>query len=91
MPDSSLEDARKAMGYKLIAGVDEAGRGPWAGPVVAGAVVFDLDSVPGELLRQVDDSKKLSAKHRDALFEQICDCSAAYVGVGVSQVEDIDI
>ena len=54
-------------GYKYIAGVDEAGRGPLAGPVVVAAVVMPLD----ELIDGVNDSKKLSAKKRDTLYELI--------------------
>lgn len=54
-------------GYKNIAGVDEAGRGPLAGPVVVAAVVMPLD----ELIDGVNDSKKLSAKKRDTLYELI--------------------
>jgi len=54
---------------KVIAGVDEAGRGPWAGPVVAAAVVLDLEKTNG--LEQVNDSKKLSEKKRGELFDII--------------------
>lgn len=64
-------------------GVDEAGRGPWAGPVVAAAVIFKAGAVEG-----VADSKKLSAAKRDALFDLICEQS--YFGVGVATVEEID-
>lgn len=55
----------------LIAGVDEAGRGPWAGPVVAGAVVFFNRNVNPVLLSTLDDSKKLSAKKREEVYELI--------------------
>ncbi len=54
---------------KIIAGVDEAGRGPWAGPVVAAAVILDLEKTQG--LEQVNDSKKLSEKKRGELFDVI--------------------
>lgn len=67
-----------------ICGVDEAGRGPWAGPVVAAAVVLDRDRVPAGL----DDSKRLSARRRGALFDAIR--AAARVGVGVASVAEID-
>ncbi|MBB3769725.1 ribonuclease HII [Angulomicrobium tetraedrale] len=67
-PDFSLERAAWAAGDVPVAGVDEVGRGPWAGPVVACAVVLDPDRVPEGL----DDSKKLSAARREALFEAIC-------------------
>ncbi len=68
----------------IIAGVDEAGRGSWAGPVVAAAVILDTTVVPSGL----DDSKKLTAAKREALFEHIL--QASHTGVGVSSVEEID-
>ena len=80
MPDFSLEDHYPAP----VAGVDEAGRGPWAGPVVAAAVVLDREAVPEGL----NDSKKLSAKRREILFEKIRE--TAMVGVGIGTVEEID-
>jgi ribonuclease HII len=67
-----------------ICGVDEAGRGPWAGPVVAAAVVLDRAAVPPGL----DDSKKLSPARRDALFDLIR--AGARVGVGIASVAEID-
>jgi len=67
-----------------VAGVDEAGRGPWAGPVVAAAVILDRSKrLPG-----IDDSKKLSAIKREALFDLIM--AKACVGVGIASVEEID-
>lgn len=68
----------------IIAGVDEAGRGPWAGPVVAGAVILDRDNVP----EGIDDSKKLKEQKREELFEQIM--NVAMVGIGIVSVEEID-
>ena len=67
-----------------VCGVDEAGRGPWAGPVVAAAVVLDRARVPAGL----DDSKKLSARRREALYDAIH--AAARVGVGIASVAEID-
>lgn len=64
MPDWSYED--KYTG--LIAGIDEAGRGPWAGPVAAGAVVFLTRDLNQDLLSGLNDSKKLSAKKREYLY-----------------------
>lgn len=72
-------------GYKYIAGVDEAGRGPLAGPVVVAAVVMPLDN----LIEGVNDSKKLSAKKREALYELIMQ-SALSVKVSVISHEIID-
>ncbi len=68
-----------------VAGVDEAGRGPLAGPVVAGAVILHPDR-PIEGLR---DSKKLSAARRDSLYEQICDQALAWA-TGSASVAEID-
>lgn len=80
MPDYLFE-ARHPM---PVAGVDEAGRGPLAGPVVAAAVILDPDCIPDGL----DDSKKLNALSRGALEAIIRDC--AIVGVGIASVEEID-
>jgi len=65
-------------------GVDEAGRGPLAGPVVAAAVILDRRRVP----RGIDDSKKLSAEARESLYQRITRVAAW--GVGVVDVEEID-
>ncbi|WP_112320797.1 ribonuclease HII [Oceanibium sediminis] len=67
-----------------VCGVDEVGRGPWAGPVVAAAVILDPARIP-EGLR---DSKKLSAKRREALTEQLR--AVAQVGIGIAEVAEID-
>jgi ribonuclease HII len=78
-PDLALQ--RKYGG--LIAGVDEAGRGPWAGPVVAAAVIFHGKPPPG-----INDSKQLTADAREKLFPKIH--AAAHVAVGIASVEVID-
>ena len=78
-PDLALE--RKYGG--LIAGVDEAGRGPWAGPVVAAAVIF-LRTPP----KGINDSKRLTSDAREELFSKIM--AAAHVGVGIVDVDVID-
>jgi ribonuclease HII len=80
-PDLSLE---AACGARLVAGVDEVGRGPWAGPVLAAAVILDWDRVPDGL----DDSKKLTRIRRETLTRQIRE--AAHIGFGIVEVEDID-
>lgn len=67
VPDYSHELAAKARGARIVAGVDEAGRGPLAGPVVVSAVVLDPDRIPEGL----DDSKKLTEARREELFTQI--------------------
>lgn len=71
-----------AEGYSLIAGVDEAGRGPLAGPVAAACVIFKSE---GPFVKGADDSKKLSEKRREALFEEIKEKSFAY---GISLVDN---
>jgi ribonuclease HII len=68
-----------------VAGVDEAGRGPLAGPVVAAAVIFK----PGKHIRGVADSKTLTPKQREALFTRIVEQSLAYA-VGRAEVAEID-
>ena len=85
MPDFSIEDR---FADKIIAGVDEAGRGPWAGPVVAGAVIIDRDLISDELILGLDDSKKLKPKMRENLFELLHQC--AVIGVGIADVAEID-
>lgn len=72
----------------LICGVDEAGRGPFAGPVVAGAVILDLDDPAREIL-YLNDSKKLSEKKREMIYEEIME-KAVSVGVGIVEREVID-
>jgi len=69
---------------KLIAGVDEAGRGPWAGPVVSAAVVLNKKNIPIDL----NDSKKISEKKRQSLYSSIY--NSHFVGVGISSIEEID-
>lgn len=81
------ERALQAQGYTLIAGVDEVGRGPLAGPVVCAAVIMPLDEE--SIIVGVDDSKKLSAKKREQLAEEIKKRALAYTIVEVSE-KDID-
>lgn len=79
-----LEESLWARGARHVAGVDEVGRGPLAGPVVAAAVVLNRDSIPEGL----DDSKKLSIKRREFLAPLLR--QSALVGLGVASVEEID-
>lgn len=69
-----IENKLYLEGYNFIAGVDEAGRGPLAGPVCAAAVILPKDAV----IEGVNDSKKLSAKKRDVLFDEIKNVAIAY-------------
>ena len=84
IPSFEYEEQLQARGLLRIAGVDEAGRGPLAGPVVAAAVVFR----PGRIPDGVQDSKRLTAAKRGALLSQIL--AVADVGIGEATVEEID-
>ena len=86
--DSMKEYERKYARYALICGVDEAGRGPFAGPVAAGAVILDLKDPDKEIL-YLNDSKKLSEKKREALYDEICEKAVAW-GVGIIDNHVID-
>jgi ribonuclease HII len=87
------ENSLFASGLKLVAGVDEAGRGPLAGPVVAAVVVlrpeFLADKIKLEKLKDINDSKKMTAKKRKELFE-IIKTECFEVGVGICDHETID-
>jgi ribonuclease HII len=78
-----------AAGYKLVGGIDEAGRGPLAGPVVAACVICPRDFKIGEELFLVNDSKQLSEKKREMLYEKIFKNFPA-VGIGVCDNKTID-
>ena len=84
-----IENERLKKGYKYIAGVDEAGRGPLAGPVYAAAVILP----EGMLIEGINDSKKLSEKKREELFDVICEKASAYCIAEVShtRIDEINI
>lgn len=82
-PDFTYETASLAQGL-MPCGVDEAGRGPWAGPVVAAAVILNAQAIPQGL----NDSKKLTEARREALFAEIM--QSARVGLGIVQASVID-
>ena len=83
-PTFELEAAELQLAPGAICGVDEAGRGPWAGPVVAAAVILD----PGHIPANLDDSKVLDEEARAFLFNRIT--KSAEVGVGIADVDRID-
>ena len=88
-----LERQAWAAGYGAVAGVDEAGRGPLAGPVVAAAVIFPrvfLEAEEKGLLAGLTDSKKLSESRRDYFFELLHGPCHALIGVGQASAEEID-
>lgn len=88
-PDLSFEKILWKAGYPYLAGIDEAGRGAWAGPVAAAAVIFHAVDVMPVLLEQVNDSKKLSAKQRELLSLEIKAYAACW-GVGFASADEID-
>ncbi|TAL16971.1 ribonuclease HII [bacterium] len=79
------DEAIRRKGYPLLCGVDEAGRGPLAGPVVASAVVLD----PGRVPKGIDDSKRLVKEERERLEPLIMDSAIAW-GIGLAGPEEID-
>jgi ribonuclease HII len=85
VPTLELEDMYWEKGFEHVAGVDEAGRGPLAGPVVAGAVILPK----GLYIDGVNDSKKLSPKQREVLYHRIFDVALS-IGVGIVSHEVID-
>lgn len=86
MPDISLyEKPLWDQGCTNIAGADEAGRGPIAGPVVAACVIMP----PDRIIEGINDSKKLSEKRREALYEQITETAAA-MGVGICEADEVE-
>lgn len=83
-PSFREEQALHASGHRLVAGVDEVGRGPLAGPVVTAAVILDPDRLPEGL----NDSKKLTEKRREALFDEIC--ASSHVAIASLSAREID-
>lgn len=83
-PDFSFEDLYQ----DIVCGIDEVGRGPLAGPVVAAAVVLKRDKIPQNILGQINDSKKLTAHKREYLFHKLHEC--ADISVAECSVEEID-
>jgi ribonuclease HII len=85
MPDFKLERSCK---QGPVAGIDEAGRGPWAGPVIAAAVILDEKTLPRDIAKRLDDSKVVSPPVRAELFGLLP--LYALIGVGQASVEEID-
>lgn len=87
------EEQASQQGHRYIAGVDEAGRGPLAGPVVAAAVCFDWPRLRNQLPGSLDgltDSKQLSPKRRDRFFDLLHDHPHLRIGIGICTPEEID-
>ncbi len=85
MVDYSIENEYREKGFSIICGVDEAGRGPLAGPVYAAAVILPSDCV----IEGLNDSKKLTEKKREALFDEIKEKALAY-GIASADEKEID-
>ncbi len=84
LPNFDFERAAFARGFARVAGVDESGRGPWAGPVVAAAVILDPEALP----EGINDSKKLTHAKREEIHDIIL--ARAEVGIGIIDVTVID-
>ena len=85
MPSYELEKYYHEQGFAVVCGVDEAGRGPLSGPVFAAAVILP----DGLYIEGLNDSKKISPKKREKLFDEICQNAIAY-GIASASVEEID-
>ena len=87
-PNFTFESQALNDGHTIICGIDEAGRGPWAGPVVASAVILDPKNIPSGL----NDSKKLTEAKREILFGPIMQTSQVCIGiVSAAEIDDINI
>ena len=88
MANYDLETKLRISGKEIIAGIDEVGRGPWAGPVTACAVILDPNNIPDGL----NDSKLLTAKRREQLFDLIMDSAqVSCVHVEVTEIDQVNI
>ena len=88
MPTWEIENKFSA----LVCGIDEAGRGPWVGPVVAAAVMFLNRNVNPQILQQIDDSKKLSAKKREYLYTLLqAEAEAGNLTYGIAEASATEI
>lgn len=85
-PDTKLEEKLWQKGFRYVLGVDEAGRGPLAGPVVVGAVLIEN---PKQVVENVRDSKKMTKKQRKKAFVEIQEKSTAF-GIGIVDAKEID-
>jgi ribonuclease HII len=90
MPNFRFEMRCEAEGSMRIAGIDEVGRGPLAGPVTAAVAIIDRTMAKRKLLRLIDDSKKLSLEQREEAYEAMMASGAVHHAVGEASVEEID-
>lgn len=87
--DNQYEKTYAQKGFS-VCGVDEVGRGPWAGPVTAAAVIADMAAMPTEIVSLINDSKKLSAKKRNYIYNACKEAAWLHVGIGEAHVQEID-
>ena len=89
MLEYRLEQEQNDAGYKTVCGVDEAGRGPLCGPVVAAACILPM----GLVIEGLNDSKKLTPKKRDALYDYICENAISYciAEASVAEIDELNI
>ena len=92
-PNFEHELQLQAFGHKNIVGIDEAGRGPWAGPVTAGAVILPINDQTLNVLQKVRDSKQLNHKKRERLYEEIVQVAIAWkvIHISSSEIDQIGI
>lgn len=83
LPSFDIEDGLSG----VVAGIDEAGRGPWAGPVIAACVVLDRGA---PCLHMIDDSKKLSDTRRREIYRCLMECDGGSIGIGQANAREID-
>lgn len=89
MPNFEIENSFN----KIIAGIDEAGRGPWCGPVTSAAVIINQEKCSSKLISLLNDSKKLSKKKRDMIYELLIEeekSGGVIIGVGEASAKEID-
>ncbi len=92
MPNLDYENKFGRLEGKIICGVDEVGRGPLAGPVVAAAAIIPTEGLPPEIKNQINDSKKLSAKKREALYPHLIEhCIYSVAEATVGEIDQINI
>lgn len=91
-PLKTLKDHLEKTCIAPVAGIDEVGYGPWAGPLVAAAVILDLETLPPSLTTALDDSKKLTPLKRHQLYTALMDFqgNACWMGLGIASVQEID-
>ena len=90
MPDLKQEKKLWKKGYKKVAGLDEAGRGPLSGPVIAAAVVIENRKLKIENFKEINDSKKLSPKIREKIYRKLTNCPGIKWGIGRVSEKMID-